>query len=86
MSPLSGPVLAGATLVASPALWAALIDQTMPLDVALTRYLVAVFLCWAVLSLIAEFVLPDPTSVKRQAVEITPETPADNADETRGAQ
>ena len=41
MSPLSSGVLGAATLVSSPALWLGLVDRTLPLDVALTRYLVA---------------------------------------------
>ena len=60
MSPFSPTVLGGATLVASPALWACLVDQTMALDVALTRYLIAVAVCWVLLSLVAELALPTP--------------------------
>lgn len=69
MSPLSVPVLGGATLVASPALWSSLVDGTMPLDVALTRYLVAVLICWVVLSVVAEFAFPAPGAVNLQPAE-----------------
>jgi hypothetical protein len=65
VSPLSGPVLTGATVVASPALWDGLVDQTMPLDVALTRYLIAVVICWALISVVAEFALPGPGAAKQ---------------------
>jgi hypothetical protein len=64
MSPLSTGVLGAATLVSAPALWLGLVDRTLPLDVALTRYLVAVVLCWAALSLVATWAFPDPGSVK----------------------
>ena len=70
MSPLSPAVLTAATVVSSPALWSALVDQTMPLDVALTRYLVAVLICWAVIGVVAEFAFPAPGSVRsREAQE-----------------
>ena len=64
MSPLSTGVLGAATLVSSPALWLGLVDRTLPLDVALTRYLVAVVLCWAALSVVATWAFPDPGSVR----------------------
>ena len=63
MSPFSSGVLGAATLVSSPALWLALVDRTLPLDVALTRYLIALALCWAALSLVATWAFPDPRSV-----------------------
>jgi len=63
-SPLSTGVLGAATLVSSPALWLGLVDRTLPLDVALTRYLIAVVLCWAALSLVATWAFPDAGSVK----------------------
>lgn len=64
MSPLSSRVLGAATLVSSPALWLSLVDRTLPLDVALTRYLVALALCWAALTVVATWAFPDPGSVK----------------------
>jgi len=63
VNPLSTKVLGAATLVSSPALWLSLVDRTLPLDVALTRYLVALVLCWAALSLVATWAFPDPGSV-----------------------
>lgn len=64
MSPLSGSVLLGSAVVASPALKASLIDQTMPLDVGLTRYLIALAICWVLISVVAELAFPAPGSVK----------------------
>ena len=63
-SPLSSSVLGAATVVSAPALWLGLVDRTLPLDVALTHYLVAVALCWAALSVVATWAFPDPGSVK----------------------
>ncbi|MCW2752617.1 MAG: hypothetical protein JWQ32_28 [Marmoricola sp.] len=78
MSPLNGIVLTSATVVASPALWSSLVKQTMPLDVGLTRYLIAVGICWALFSLVAEFALPSPGAIKPRP----PEKP--KADEQTG--
>jgi hypothetical protein len=64
MSPLSTGVIAAATLVSSPALWLGLVDHTLPLDVALTRYLIALVLCWAAMSVVAVWAFPEPGSVK----------------------
>lgn len=68
MNPFSFPVLAGAALVSSPALWGLLAGQAR-LDVALTRYLVAVALCWAALSVVAMLVGPP----QQEAREVAPE-------------
>ena len=70
MSPLSPGVLGGAAVVASPALWSSLVDGEMPLDVALTRYLIAIGICWAVISLVVELAFPAPGSVKPLPVEV----------------
>lgn len=69
MSPLSGGVLTAATLVASPALWSSLVEGTMPLDVGLTRYLIAVGICWALLSLVVEFALPSAKTMHAARLE-----------------
>lgn len=71
MSPLSFPVLGGAAVVSSPALWRALVEGTAPTEVALTRYLVSVVICWAVLAFVAMLVGPAPA----------PEAAAEPADE-----
>lgn len=78
LSPLSTGVIGAATLVSAPALWLGLVDRTLPLDVALTRYLVAVVLCWAAMSLVATWAFPDPGSVKPERAKT--EELADPAD------
>ena len=70
MSPLSPAVLGGAAVVASPALWAGVVDGTMPLDVALTRYLIAIGICWAVISIVVELAFPSPGSVRPAPVPV----------------
>jgi hypothetical protein len=80
VSPLSGTVLTAATVVASPALWSSLVNQTMPLSTGLTRYLIAVGICWALLSLVAELAFPAPGTVKVTAA--LPEEPGPPALET----
>lgn len=60
MSPFSLPVLGGAAVVSSPALWRALVEGTASTQVALTRYLVSVAICWAALALFALLVGPAP--------------------------
>lgn len=82
MSPLSGKVVGAATLVSSPALWLALVDRTLPLDVALTRYLVALVLCWAALSLVATWAFPDAGSLKLPRESADKEQPGDTVVET----
>lgn len=62
MSPASGTVLGAAAIVASPALWNSLVAGSMPLNVGLSRYLVAVGVCWALLSVIGGLIFPKPTS------------------------
>jgi hypothetical protein len=57
MSPASGIVLGAAAIVASPALWDSLVAGSMPLEVGLTRYLIAVGVCWVLLSILGEMVL-----------------------------
>ena len=79
MSPLSLPVLGGAALVASPALWSA-VDGSMPLDVALTRYLIAVGICWALISVVAEFAFPAPGSVRPAPEPVEPAPTPSEAD------
>lgn len=56
---LSAPVLLGAALVSSPALWRGLVEDGSP-TVALTRFLVSIGLCWVALSVVASLVGPSP--------------------------
>ena len=53
MSPLSWPVLVGAVLIGSPALWAAYVSGTLSPDVAALRLGLCVLLTWAALSIVA---------------------------------
>lgn len=57
---LSLPVLLGAALLSSPALWRALVEDTGSPTVALTRFLVCGVLCWVALSVVAMLVGPPP--------------------------
>jgi hypothetical protein len=51
-SPFSGLVLGSGALLASPALWAALVEGTMSMDTATVRLVVAVLVSWVGLSLV----------------------------------
>lgn len=67
MNLLSPTVLGAAGLCASPALYQALVTGGMPLEVAMTRYLVALVLCWVAISLVAALVGEPPTPATRSA-------------------
>lgn len=58
LTPWNGGVLAAAAVVASPALWLSLVEGTLPLGDALTRYLLSVVMCWAALNVVAQLVMP----------------------------
>lgn len=73
MSPFSMPVLGGAAVVSSPALWRALVEGTTTTEVALTRYLISVLVVWAVLAFVAMLVGPAP---RPQASDDTAADPA----------
>jgi hypothetical protein len=75
MIPLSGWVLAVSAVLTSPALWASLVEQTMSLEVALTRYLVATAACWVALSVATDVVWPTSTPA-------APESPTRDQDAT----
>lgn len=55
ISPVSGIVLLSAGVVASPALYGAIVDGTVSLDTAVIRYLVIVLIAWACLSLVSTY-------------------------------
>ena len=61
MIPLSGGVLFAAAIVASPALWLSLVEQTMPIDVALTRYFIVLAIAWVGLSILVDLTTPGTT-------------------------
>jgi hypothetical protein len=60
MRALSSPVLGGAALLSSPALWGAFVDGTTSMQTALTRYLVTALLVWAALAVVGMLVGPAP--------------------------
>lgn len=74
MSPFSGTVIGAATVVASPALWLSMVDGTLPFDVALGRFVVALVASWVAISLVVEFALPAPGTTPAA----DPETPGSN--------
>ncbi len=71
MSPLSAPVLGGAALVSSPALWSALVEGTSSPGFALSRYLVSVLVCWLALEavglLVGPMAAPEPSGTDPDA-------------------
>jgi hypothetical protein len=64
MIPLSGGVLFAAAVVASPALYLSLVEQTMPVEVALTRYFIVLGIAWVGLSFLADLLTPGPGAVR----------------------
>lgn len=85
MNMLSGHVLGAAALVASPALWQAAVTGTVAVDVALTRYLIAVLVCWAALSTVASLIgtapptagtSPPETDLRGELADAAPARPA----------
>lgn len=73
MSPFSPLVLLGAVLVSSPALWSALVGRQDP-SVGLSRYLVAVALCWAAGSVLAMVVGPPAAPAPARSDEPSDDT------------
>jgi hypothetical protein len=72
----SGTVLTLAAVASSPALWDGLVTRELPVDLALTRYLVAALAVWVGLSLLG-FIVGDPAA----PVASRPQTPAPAEDE-----
>jgi hypothetical protein len=78
MSPFSMPVLAGAAVLSSPALYRAFVVGSGSVEMALTRYLVAVAICWALLAVVVALVGPAPQAAPEPAPEPEP-APSDKA-------
>ena len=53
MNLISAPVLGAAALLAGPTLWQGLVTGVVPLEHALTRYLITAALVWVALSAVA---------------------------------
>jgi hypothetical protein len=69
MNLFSAPVLLGAALISSPALWSGFVGQA-PLQMGLSRYLLAVAFSWGALSLVATLIGPArPPAVEAAPVE-----------------
>ena len=75
MSQLSGKILLAAGVVTSPAWWSTLVDQAMPLETTITRFLIAVVIAWVAFSLAEEFLWPSVTS--RVPVETRQQPPGE---------
>jgi len=78
MTQLSGRILLAAGAVTAPAWWSTLVDQAMPLEVTITRFLIAVAIAWVAFSLAEEFLWPNPTS--RVPVEVRQPAPGDGSE------
>ena len=80
MSQLSGRVVLAAAAVTAPAWWSTLVEQSMSLEVTVTRFLIAVGIAWAAFSLAEEFLWPatpprTPVEPAPPAVETAPGQP-----------
>lgn len=61
MKPMSGFTLVVAAVLTSPALASAAVGE-MAVDIALTRYLLAVGVCWLLLTVASEWFWSEPTA------------------------
>lgn len=77
MSPVSSPVLGTAALVSSPALWSALVTGTTPPFVGLSRFLVAVLMCWLALAFVSTLVGPPPRVTTDESADATEQPQTD---------
>jgi hypothetical protein len=75
----SGTVLGLAALVSSPALYQAYAGG-LPLDLALTRYLIAAVVVWAALSTLAALVGPAPGRATEHPLAGTPSAAGESAE------
>ncbi len=64
-NPLSGLVLGSGALLASPALWDAFVDGTMPLQTAIIRFLVGMLVSWIGFSLLGSLLAQTADPVRR---------------------
>ncbi|MGA9749006.1 MAG: hypothetical protein WBQ50_16230 [Nocardioides sp.] len=76
MSPFSAPVLVGAALVSSPALWNVLHGTASP-ELALTRYLISVVLCWMALAVVGFVVGPVPLARTTATAPVDSDAPTE---------
>ena len=59
MRMLSAPVMGAAALLTSPALYQGLVLETMAIETALTRFFIALLVCWVAMSAV-EMLVGDP--------------------------
>lgn len=60
MRMLSAPVLLGAALASSPALYQGFVTQTVPVELAATRFAVALVIAWVAMSAVAMLIGEPP--------------------------
>lgn len=60
MRMLSAPVLLGAALASSPALYQGFVTQTVPVEQAATRFAVALVIAWVAMSAVAMLIGEPP--------------------------
>lgn len=73
----SGTVLGLAAAASSPALWQGLVTRELPVDLALTRFLIAAVAVWAALSVVVALVGAPAIPVRAAAAAVDPTGPAD---------
>jgi hypothetical protein len=66
---VSAPVLGGAALVSSPALWDAFVEGTTAPSVALLRFLASVLICWLAFEVLGILVGPAPKPEPAEATD-----------------
>lgn len=73
MRMLSAPVLGAAVLASSPALYQGLVTQTVPLELAASRFAVALVIAWLAISAVAMLVgePPKPEAKEPEAETVT---------------
>ncbi|GAB3761245.1 hypothetical protein FB382_003324 [Nocardioides ginsengisegetis] len=69
MNPLSWPVVCGALIITSPALYGALVSGTVSLDVALVRLGLCAVGIWIVLSLAASLTTDALAATRRERAD-----------------
>jgi hypothetical protein len=76
---VSAPVLGGAAVVSSPALWDAFVEGTTSPSVALLRFLASLLICWLAFEVLGLLVgpapKPEPAEAAEAASEMAGETP-----------
>lgn len=77
MNLLSPTVMGAAGVCASPALYQALVTGAVPVEVAATRYLVALVICWLAISVVAALVGEPPAPGPAGSSTTTPEPTPD---------